>query len=180
MGILFNSTALGIHFCETSLIFNFKTRLGGEICLCDVNMHKGYFLSRWIVTWAIFTQSPLFQRIIVKYCDVLFAFKKYCLIKWLFFVLPIKSLVVYYFEKGLRKIWLESKWKTIFCVVLVENFWELRNVWKDSTVFPVGMFHTEIRGPLLQRHLLYEFLKRLSRSFCSKWNWSVEMVNVIP
>ena len=44
MGILFNSTALGIHFCETSLIFNFKTRLGGEICLCDVNMHKGYCL----------------------------------------------------------------------------------------------------------------------------------------
>ena len=43
MGILFNSTALGIHFCETSLIFNFKTRLGGEICLCDVNMYKGYF-----------------------------------------------------------------------------------------------------------------------------------------
>ena len=43
MGILFNSTALGIHFCETSLIFNFKTRLGGEICLCDVNMHKGYY-----------------------------------------------------------------------------------------------------------------------------------------
>ena len=42
MGILFNSTALGIHFCETSLIFNFKTRLGGEICLCDVNMNKGY------------------------------------------------------------------------------------------------------------------------------------------
>ena len=42
MGILFNSTALGIHFCETSLIFNFKTRLGGEICLCDVDMHKGY------------------------------------------------------------------------------------------------------------------------------------------
>ena len=42
VGILFNSTALGIHFCETSLIFNFKTRLGGEICLCDVNMHKGY------------------------------------------------------------------------------------------------------------------------------------------
>ena len=45
MGILFNSTALGIHFCETSLIFNFKTRLGGEICLCDVNMHKGYCLA---------------------------------------------------------------------------------------------------------------------------------------
>ena len=44
MGILFNSTALGIHFCETSLIFNFKTRLGGEICLCDVNMHKGYWM----------------------------------------------------------------------------------------------------------------------------------------
>ena len=42
MGILFNFTALGIHFCETSLIFNFKMRPGGEICLCDVNMHKGY------------------------------------------------------------------------------------------------------------------------------------------
>ena len=46
VGILFNSTALGIHFCETSLIFNFKTRLGGEICLCDVNMHKGYLGTR--------------------------------------------------------------------------------------------------------------------------------------
>ena len=46
MGILFNSTALGIHFCETSLIFNFKTRLGGEICLCDVNMHKSYLISQ--------------------------------------------------------------------------------------------------------------------------------------
>ena len=32
MGILFNSTALRIYF---------KTRLSGEICLCDVNMHKG-------------------------------------------------------------------------------------------------------------------------------------------
>ena len=56
-------------------------------------------------------------------------------------------------------MWLESKWNTAFCVVLVENFRVQRNVWKGSTVFPVGMFHTEIRGPLLQSHLLYEFLK---------------------
>ena len=38
VGIIFNSTALGIHYCETSLIFNFITRLGGEFCLCDVNI----------------------------------------------------------------------------------------------------------------------------------------------
>ena len=38
----------------------------------------------------------------------------------------------------------------------MENFRELRNVWKGSTVFPVGMFHTEIRDPLLQSHLWYE------------------------
>ena len=56
-------------------------------------------------------------------------------------------------------MWLKSKWNTTFGVVLVENFRELRNVWKGSTVFPVGMFHTEIRGPLLQSHLLYKFLK---------------------
>ena len=42
MFILFYPTALGIHFCETSLIFNVMTRLGDEFCLCDVNMHNGY------------------------------------------------------------------------------------------------------------------------------------------
>ena len=38
MVILFYPTALGIHFCETSLIFNVMTRLGDEFCLCDVNI----------------------------------------------------------------------------------------------------------------------------------------------
>ena len=42
MFILFYPTALGIHFCETLLIFNVMTRLGDEFCLCDVNMHNGY------------------------------------------------------------------------------------------------------------------------------------------
>ena len=44
VGIHFHSIALGINFCETSLIFNLTTRLGGEICLCDVNMHRSYSL----------------------------------------------------------------------------------------------------------------------------------------
>ena len=58
MGILFNSTVLGIHFCETSLIFNFKTRLGGEICLCDLNMHKGYWTTHVLSVIAKIAASP--------------------------------------------------------------------------------------------------------------------------
>ena len=42
VGILFNRTALGIHLCKTSQLCILKTRLGGEIYLSDVNMHKGY------------------------------------------------------------------------------------------------------------------------------------------
>ena len=45
VGILFNSTALGIHLRKTSQPCDFKTRLGGEICSSDVNMHKGYYSS---------------------------------------------------------------------------------------------------------------------------------------
>lgn len=44
-----------------------------------------------------------------------------------------------------------------FCVVLVENFLVQREVWKGSTVFAVGMFYTEIRGPLLQSQFWYQF-----------------------
>ena len=32
-----------------------------------------------------------------------------------------------------------------------------REVWKGSTVFAVGMFHTEIRGPLPQSQFWYHF-----------------------
>ena len=72
MGILFNSTALGIHFCETSLIFNFKTRLGGEICLCDVNMHKGYLtLQEAEVTFTKKSACELREKVDCLPCRVL-------------------------------------------------------------------------------------------------------------
>ena len=42
VNILFNCSALGIHLCKTWQLFIFKTRLGGEICSSDVNVHKGH------------------------------------------------------------------------------------------------------------------------------------------
>lgn len=43
-GIPFNFAALGI--CQwQDLQFHFKTRLGGEICSCDVIMNKGYCIN---------------------------------------------------------------------------------------------------------------------------------------
>jgi len=42
VNILFNCSASGIHLCKTCKIFNFKTRLGDEICPSYVNMHKGH------------------------------------------------------------------------------------------------------------------------------------------
>ena len=44
--ILFQFTTSGILLCKTSQLYNFKTRLGGEICSFDVNTHKGYFVLR--------------------------------------------------------------------------------------------------------------------------------------
>ena len=40
--ILFKFTALGHSFMQNFATLQFKTRLGGEICSLDVNMHKGY------------------------------------------------------------------------------------------------------------------------------------------
>ena len=40
--ILFKFTALGHSFMQNFATLQFKTRLGGEICSFDVNMHKGY------------------------------------------------------------------------------------------------------------------------------------------
>ena len=40
VSILFNSTLIGIQLCKILQPQNFKTRLGGEICSSDVNMHK--------------------------------------------------------------------------------------------------------------------------------------------
>ena len=42
-GILFNSTALRIRLRKTLQHYNFKTRLDGEMCSSDVNVHKDYF-----------------------------------------------------------------------------------------------------------------------------------------
>lgn len=54
VSILFNRTAaLGIHLCKTLKLYNYKTRLGGEICLSDINMHNGYkdFLMTFILSF---------------------------------------------------------------------------------------------------------------------------------
>ena len=40
-GIVYNCAALGIHLCETSQLYNFKTRLV-QICSSNANVHKGH------------------------------------------------------------------------------------------------------------------------------------------
>ena len=45
MGILFNSTALGIYSCKTSQLYNLKTRPGGELCRSDVNITRAICLT---------------------------------------------------------------------------------------------------------------------------------------
>ena len=58
VGILLNFTALGIHLFKTSLIFIFKTKIGGEICSCAVNLHiKDYWYMRCKHAVAVFGQS---------------------------------------------------------------------------------------------------------------------------
>ena len=44
-GYSFKFTALGHSFMQNFATLQFKTRLGGEICSLDVNMHKGYWLA---------------------------------------------------------------------------------------------------------------------------------------
>ena len=39
---IFNDSASGIHLCKTCKLFNFKTRLGDEICSSYKNMRKGH------------------------------------------------------------------------------------------------------------------------------------------
>ena len=41
-GYSFKFTALGHSFMQNFATLQFKTRLGGEICSLDVNIHKGY------------------------------------------------------------------------------------------------------------------------------------------
>ena len=46
-GYSFKFTALGHSFMQNFSTLQFKTRLGGEICSLDVNMHKGYSIFKW-------------------------------------------------------------------------------------------------------------------------------------
>ena len=45
VGILFNSTVLGIYSCKTSQLYNLKTRPGGELCRSDVNIIRAICLT---------------------------------------------------------------------------------------------------------------------------------------
>ena len=49
VNILFNCSDLGIHLCTTWQLFNFKTKLGGEICSSHINMQKGHCKWEYIV-----------------------------------------------------------------------------------------------------------------------------------
>ena len=42
--------------------------------------------------------------------------------------------------RSFQKFRLESKWNATFLFVPAENFWEQRNIWKGSPVFPDEMF----------------------------------------
>ena len=83
------------------------------------------------------------------------------------------------FTKSFWEIQLESKWNTTFRVVSVENFRKQRYVWKGRSVFPVGIFQTEICVLFLQGHLWYQF-QPFAAVFRGKWNWLEQMENSIP
>ena len=53
VNILFNCSDLGIHLCTTWQLFNFKTKLGGEICSSDINMQNGHCKWEYIVKKSI-------------------------------------------------------------------------------------------------------------------------------
>ena len=75
--------------------------------------------------------------------------------------------------KSFPKIHLEIKWNTTFWVVPAENFWEQRNIWKGNPILPEGIFQTEIRVPVFQSTLWYQFQ-------ASAVVFLVQMVNAIP
>ena len=56
-GYSFKFTALGHSFMQNFATLQFKTRLGGEICSLDVNMHKGYYSVTF--EWWIFIHTCL-------------------------------------------------------------------------------------------------------------------------
>ena len=57
------------------------------------------------------------------------------------------------FTKMFRKIRLESKWNTTFLSRFSGKFLGATENGKGSTVFPNGIFQSEIRVPFLQSHL---------------------------
>ena len=60
-GYSFKFTALGHSFMQNFATLQVKTRLGGEICSLDVNMHKGYYsvtFEWWkMVKWSKFNMT---------------------------------------------------------------------------------------------------------------------------
>ena len=54
--ILFNSTAMVFIYAKTFQLFNFKTRLDGEVCSSDFNMQNGNSVGAGRCLWlAYFT-----------------------------------------------------------------------------------------------------------------------------
>ena len=55
----------------------------------------------------------------------------------------VKMVIVYHLQKKIPENPVGKKWNTTFWVVLAENVWEQRNIWKGSPVFsgrniPIG------------------------------------------
>ena len=70
---------------------------------------------------------------------------------------------------------------TAFVAVPAENVRKQRkqrNIWKGSPVFPDGIFQTEIRVPILQSHIWYQF--QAFAVVFGKQNVFVQMVNAMP
>ena len=96
-------------------------------------------------------------------------------------LIDYKTLVVYRLftmPKRFRKTRLKRKWNTTSWVVPAKNFREQRNIWKGSLFF---------RMEYSKQKFVFHFFKaffstsfRPSRSFLSKWNGFVQMVNAMP
>ena len=68
VSILFNSTLIGIQSCKILQLQNFKTRLGGEICSSDVNMHKDNCRSSKIEMLDMGFESRIYLHISLGLC----------------------------------------------------------------------------------------------------------------
>ena len=65
VGILFNSTALGIYSCKTSQPYNLKTRPGGELCRSDVNIIRAICLTEPVLPATNFLDAGV-QKLLLE------------------------------------------------------------------------------------------------------------------